>query len=244
MPESKSHQIFRSRIDSIELYLEAMDAAARIAFNILGRQESNDKTISEALPINCDGYAKLNHPSNHRARIYGFCKSKNYRNAIIETYGAFSEYMKNILKEMYETAPMQVVGKSIKTLKLKFHEIVNLGDFESIKNKMIADVFRSLENERSTIKLIDKIINGTGVAITDHDKNSVMPYLEMRHLFIHNNGKVDENFELKYGADLGLNKNNKVPTNYDTASRAILETKIFVNKLDQELLNHHHVQAL
>lgn len=244
MPESKSHQVFRSRMDSIELYLEAMDAAARIVFNILGRQENNGKTISEALPINCDGYSKLNHPSSHRARIYGFCKSKNYKNAIIETYGTFSEYMKNILKEMYETAPMQVVGKSNKSLNLQFHEIVNLGNFESIKNKMIADVFRSLENERSTIKLIDKIINGTGVAVTEYDKYSVLPYLEMRHLFMHNNGKVDQKFESNYGAALGLNKNNKVPTDYHNASMAVLETKKFVNKLDQELLKHHHIPAL
>jgi hypothetical protein len=231
-------------MDSIELYLEAMDAAARIAFNILGRQKNHGKTFSEALPINCNGYAKLNHPSDHRARIYGFCKSKNYKNAIIETYAAFSEYMKNILKEMYETAPIQVVGKSKKILNLQFHEIVNLGDFESIKNKMIADVFRSLENERSTIKLIDKIIDGTGVSITDYDKNAVLPYLEMRHLFMHNNGKIDEKFESNYGAAFGLNKNNKVPTNYDNASKAILETSKFVKKLDQELLNQNHIQAL
>lgn len=244
MPESKSHQKFRSRIESIYLYLEAMDAAARIAYNILGRANSAGKTISEALPINCSNYARLNHPSNHRSRIYGYCKSKNCRSAIIENFGAFSEYMKNILSEMYNTNPLAVVGKSNKKLDLAFHEIAKLDSFEAIKEKMISDVFRALENERSTINLIDKIIHGTGINITDYDKNIVLPYLELRHLLIHNHGKVDEKFESKYGQAFGLSKGNKIPTTYEIASRALKETSIFIKKLDEELISNDHIHEL
>lgn len=244
MPESKAHQVFRSRIESIELYLEAMDAAARIAFNILGRVENREKTISDALPINCENYRKLNHPASHRSRIYTFCKSKNYKSAIIENFGAFSEYMKSILSEMYEFNPMSVVGKSSKPLNMPFHELAKIGNFEEVKTKMISEVFRSLENERSTIKLIDKIINGTNVNITENDKNAVLPYLEMRHLFIHNHSKIDDKFDRNFGESFGLKENDKVPTTYENASKALLETLIFVAKLDQELIANNHIEAI
>lgn len=244
MAESRTHQIFRSRVEMIETYLEAMDAAARVAYNSLRNQNNRGRTIGYALPINCDKYRRLNHPVSHKDRIFNFCKAHNCENAIIDVFSAFSEYMYGILHEMYNNNPMAVVNKSNKTLNMTFSEIAKLGNFEAIKNKMIDDVFRALENERSTITLINKIIRDTNVNITDADKDKVLPYLEMRHLLIHNNKKIDRKFEDKYGNEFGLKQGNKVPTNFDNASKALAEVTTFVGKLDAELIRLDHIPKI
>ncbi|WP_287124316.1 hypothetical protein [Chromohalobacter sp.] len=236
MPESKTHQRFRSRAEGLEMYLEAMDAAARMAFNYLGQKKNQGKDIATALPINCNNYSRLNHPSSHRSRVYNFCRSKNTLSAIVEIFSYFSEYMRGILKEMYEHNPMLVVGKSNKPLNLTFAEISKFNHLSEIQEKMVEDVFRSIENERSTVKLIDKIISDTGANVSNADKQCVLPYLEMRHLIIHNHSKIDQAFEAKYGHQFSVRAGEKLPSKFEIADKAIEEVSLFLRKLDGELV--------
>lgn len=236
MAESKTHQRFRSKAQYLEMYLEAMDAAARVTSNLLGHVENIEKNIDEALPINCSKYSRLNHPTKDRARIYNYCRAKNSHSAIVEIYGYFSEYMRDILKEIYKKNPMHVVRKSQKLLNMTFADLAKFNTLSDLHEKMVDDVFRSLENERSTMKLIEKILSGTGVNISASDKKSVLPYLEMRHLIIHNNGKIDTEFEGKYGATLNVKAGEKVPTVFRNAEAAIKSVRAFMKKIDNELV--------
>lgn len=243
MPESKTHQRFRSRSEQLEMYLEAMDAAARVTSNLLGHANNAEKDIDNALPIDCSKYSRLNHPATHRARIYNYCRSKNTHSAIVELYTYFSEYMRDILQEIYKADPMQVVGKSQKLLNLTFAELAKYKTLDDLHKKMTEDVFRNIENERSTIKLIDKILHGTGAQINKADKDSILPYLEMRHLIIHNNGKIDAEFEGKYGLALSLKAGDKVPSKFSNADTAIKNVSAFIKKMDSELTRMNLVRA-
>jgi hypothetical protein len=234
--ESKTHQRFRSRAAQLELHLEAMDAAARITFNILGRKSNEGKNIDEALPIKCENYSRLNHPVKDKARIFNYSRSKNTLSAIVEIFGYFSEYMRDILKEIYEKDPMKVVSQSNKMLTLKFSDIAKFTSLQELHAKMVEDIFRNLENERSTVKLIDKIINGFGLNISNAEKEVVLPFLELRHLIIHNNAKIDAAFEKKYGAKLSVKAGDKVPSQFSVANDAIKHTSTFLKSIDNELI--------
>lgn len=236
MAESKTHQRFRSRAEQLEMYLEAMDAAARITLNLLGKKLNEDKDIDEALPIKCENYTRLNHPTTHRKRIYNYCRSKNTHSAIVEVYGYFSEYMRDILKELFVKNPMHVVGKSSKMINMTFADIARFSTLQEIHAKMVEDVFRSIENERSTINLIDKIISGTDADISEAEKEAVLPYLELRHLIVHNNCKIDRNFEEKYGAKFSVKAGDRVPSKFSVADDAIDQISKFLKKLDAEFL--------
>jgi hypothetical protein len=242
--ETKTHQRFRSRAEQLEMYLEAMDAAARITFNMLGHKEHEGKDVDDALPIKCDNYTRLNHPVSHRARIYNYCRSKNTLSAIVEVFGYFSEYMRDILKEIYETNPMAVVGKSNKQLNFTFADIAKFVTLQELHTKMVEDVFRSIENERSTIKLIDRILKDTGANISAADKDSVLPYLELRHLIIHNNSKIDQAFEDKYGALFSVKSGDKVPSKFTVADTAIEKIATFIKKVDSEFIRLNLVLAI
>jgi hypothetical protein len=128
MAESRTHQRFRNKIEHFEMYLEAMDAAAKMAYNFLGRKECVEKTIDQALPLDCSRYTKLNRPSLNRALIYNFCRSKNARSSVVDLYNYFTEYMRNILSELYNSDPLQVVGRFNKILNLTYSEIVKIGN--------------------------------------------------------------------------------------------------------------------
>src|SRR5258706_15887812 len=98
---------------------------------------------------------------------------------------------------MYEKKPLEIVGK-VPGKKLDFYEIVQLGTFEEISKKMVGDVFRSLESERNTKKLIKKIVGNVGFTLNEEILDEAVMFIDMRHLIVHNSRKADWAFANKY----------------------------------------------
>ena len=124
--------------------------------------------------------------------------------SILELFSAFTIYMRDITEEMYIKDPMKIVGKVNSGSTMTYVEIIKLGDFDKIRERIINEIFRKFENERSTIKLIDKLLSHTNVNVPDSLKKMSLMYLEMRHLFIHNEGKADDKFINNYGEHVEL----------------------------------------
>jgi hypothetical protein len=183
--ESKSHQKLRSRMQYLCIHLQTVDAALLVASRVISKNEKPKATISQALQCPSTKYTELNHPVSEQDRILSYSRARNSKYAIIALYTHFTEYLQGILGEMYEHKPLLVVGKAPPTYSIAFAEVVKLGSFESLSEHMVSRVFRSLEDERSTKKLLDRILSYTGVEIDEAVKNKVLGYLEMRHIFVH-----------------------------------------------------------
>lgn len=234
--ETTSHQKWRSRIEYLREHLEISDASLRMTANMLRRHTDPKACISDALPIDCERYSYLNHPVSRRNRVIAHSRSKLSEFAVIATYTHFAEYLQGILSEMYEYNPLLVVGKAVGNHQISFPEIVKHGDFHKLSEFMVSQVFRSLENERSTGKLLDKILNNTGVTIPPAIRDDALYYLEMRHLFIHQSGFADKAFVTLYGSRSGLTKGAKLPTDFNNANAAITAASNLCREIDRELI--------
>lgn len=238
--ETKSYQAFRSEIQYLNQHLQVIDASLTFTGRWLSKHTPKSEKLTKALGTTSLKHNTLNHPVNHYLRIFNYTRSKNAEFSIIKLYNAFSIYLKSILTEMYKHNPLQIVGKAPGLPNFTFVELVNFGNYQRIEEEMINKVFRKLEDERSTTKLLDKIINHTTIELPDALKTNALMYLEMRHLFIHNNGKADAHFVKTYGANIPVNKNDKLPTNFDTVSKAIETVYKLIEFLDKELINGNY----
>jgi hypothetical protein len=115
--------------------------------------------------------------------------------------------------------------------------------YEAISELMIGKVFRQLENERSTKDLLDKILTKT-VSIDETIKTNALKYLDMRHLFVHAAGIIDQPFIDKYGKDISLKVGDKLPTTYENARAAIEAVDLLCRTVDQQLINKGFVQQI
>lgn len=191
-------------------------------------------TILDALQVNSPRYDRLRHPVTHDARVFNFSRSRNIEHALISLYRYFSEYMHGILAEIYATNPLVVVGKAPGSL--QYPDIVKLGNYQAVADKMVSNVFRKLEDERSTVKLLDKILDHTGVNPDPNQKDVALMYLEMRHLFVHNHGKADEGFVARYGATTKLTVGQKLPTKFKAARDGIHAVDTLLRDIDTQLI--------
>ena len=117
--------------------------------------------------------------------------------------------MTNIIREIIETNNSEafvglVAGN--KDASMTFIDIIRFADKSSIIEEMARRVYRKLENERSTTELLNKVIKVTQMNIADELKKKALLYLEIRHLIIHNDSKVDKAFHERNDELQGLVK--------------------------------------
>lgn len=234
MPETKSHQRLRSRVQYLRTHLEVSDLAVRLLLASAGQCKDQSVLIPKGLALDCSRYTELDHPVSELDRLSSFSRSKNAEFALIAIFTYFSEYLSGILTEMFEFDPLLVVGKAVGNQSLTFPEIVKLGTREAIEAHMISAVFRTMENERSTKKLLERILANTGTTIDD---------TVMRHIFIHRNGIADDIYVQNYGPQIGVTSGDKLPTDFATAKASMEATLTLCGAIDAALLATKHVQS-
>lgn len=242
--ESKSFQRFRSKIEYIHQNQQMIDASLKSLNTKLNAVVDKTRDITTELRLNKTDYGKLNHPINEKDRLVSYSRSKLAEYTILELFNAFTVYMRDITDEMYKKDPLKIVGKINSGSTLTYVEIIKLGSFDNIRQKIVTEIFRKFENERSTIKLIDKILSHTDVSVPESLKENALMYLEMRHLFTHHKGKADDNFKTKYGENVRLKTSDKLPTNFEVVSQAIDTIKRFAKSIDEQLITKNNIDRL
>lgn len=234
MPTSKSFQRFDSRYSILQQHSQIITVSLNKTFNFLRTKKDNGKSICENLDINNADYSKLNVPSSEYARIVNYSKRENSDHCFTELYNLFSYYMKDILKEMYALKPKSITTKSNKTL--TFSKLSEFLKIEDLVDYMINEIFREFENLRSTPKLVKRIIAHTKIQIPQALSENAMMYLNIRHLIIHNNSKIDQEYFDKYKNKLSISLNGKVPTDFSNFQQALVTVYDYLKVIDGELI--------
>ncbi|WP_368175946.1 hypothetical protein [Aeromonas sp. s1(2024)] len=236
--ESKPLQKLRNRIEQEKQNLQILDVALLGAHKISAKESGS---LAKVLGYDESKYDQLHIPANQSPRLLAQAKNANYKAAIINLYSLWTDYMRGILALLYETNPHQIAQKS--PGEIKYSEIISLGDYESIKMKICDNVFRALENERSTSKLLDKIIRHTNISIKNDIKTNALAYLEMRHLFIHNSGRVDAKFKKNYGSAIDCTIDWKLPTRFFIVENAFNAVILLCQEVDKSLLSGNYIKS-
>ena len=121
---------------------------------------------------------------------------------------------------------------------MTYAEIIRLENYENLQEKIISNIFRSIEEQKSTGKLLDKILKDTKVSVPAAITNEALAYLEMRHLFVHNQGKVDHKYAQQFGAKFAppLKEHVELPAKFETFSNALKAITKLVTNIDSQLI--------
>ena len=160
--------------------------------------------------------------------------SNKSRNQVIEhlTYSIYSSYIKDIYEEVmiYFTEvismfikkgikePERFVGDSKITISLR--ELLELNDFSTLVNYTSKKILRELEQKKDTSFILTQIPKKLGINIDDQKIKDTKPYLELRHLLVHNDGKIDQCFK---------NRFPDFPIKTTSKERIDLDLKLIIN---------------
>jgi len=232
---SKALAIFTNRYQDDKRQLEVTEAALNHLQTTVKANLGQKKRITDILELSASTYKSLAVPLEQHHNIVNRASKNNVEFVLRRIYTHFGEYCKNILRDMYEHNPMLIVGKAPNSL--KYHDIVKLGSYDAIANFMVDQVFKRLEGERSTLKTLHRLLDGTDVELETDMLDEAMGFFEIRHLLVHQSGIIDQSFFERYPEFLRVPTKigGKLPLTAGFAKRGMKSVKTLVSSIDSQL---------
>jgi len=180
--------------------------------------------------------------SDHSRSLASHHLKNSLRAAYIKSlYEATTNYFQDVLKASAQNILNvdQLVGEH--SMNFTNKELLSLGSFEKIIEKISLSIFRQLENERSTKSLIEKMHKKLGLSINEHTISSALPYLEIRHLLVHSQGVADKEFSKSFPS-LKAKENKPIRLSYDLIDNARKCITDLIVEFDNQLIEKNLVK--
>jgi len=118
-----------------------------------------------------------------------------YSSYVKDIYEEVTQYLKTILEKAAENGfdSGRLIGEH--STKLDAKVVLSAGTWPDIARLITDSVFQSLEAEKSTLKLLQKVSTKLALGVDNNLINAALPYLEVRHFLVHVDGKIPAQFK-------------------------------------------------
>jgi len=125
--------------------------------------------------------------------------NKTLRAAYIkDLYEDFSQYLAEIVQACARKglSPDRFIGKH--GFSIEANDLLKLGSWDAVIAHVSAKLFRAVESEKSTMKLISAIDAKLDLKLDAATCDAALPNLDLRHLLVHRDGVPDKEYCDKY----------------------------------------------
>ncbi|ASF46219.1 hypothetical protein [Methylovulum psychrotolerans] len=135
---------------------------------------------------------KISHTSRRHAAEH--LKATLCEAFIKNIYEDTTQYFQEIIDAAAKNGldPQRLIGEH--QTNFKANEVLQAGGWDKVVSMVAESVFRKLLNERDTKKLLEKINIKLKLDVSSTTIDNALPYFEIRHLLVHNDGKADKKF--------------------------------------------------
>lgn len=233
--KTKNYQRFISRIGNYESDLELSNV---LITNFITNTPNSQGTLAQAMGANGATHLKLAGCVNtHQSRkVIGLHLKKTlYSSFLKDLYEDFTDFLKASLESAarIDPEPARFIGNS--KINMGIVDILKLGSWAAFLGKVSEDIFRSLENERSTIALVNKLNERLGLEVPEATISAAMPYLDARHIFVHRDGKADNVYKAAH-PNVVLDAQGKIKLDFLFVNAARLAVCELGNQVDQQII--------
>lgn len=220
----------------MRLQVDAVEASLEIMKDHLSHKTGTREKVSKVLGYGKKRFPALNIAVGRPGQMRSIVVKTNHEFVIQALYTYFTEYLRGVLRLIYDLAPMLVAGKY--TGSLSYIDIAKMSTYGDVKRRIVDDVFRKLENERSTSKLISGVLKGTSIEVKEEQLMELLMYMELRHILVHRAGMLDQVFLDKYEevSKQKLKVGGKMPINIGIVRRGIKSVEVIATQIDQQLM--------
>lgn len=230
---TKAYHRFKQRCDYYDSDLELCDLLVR---SFRATPDSN-QMLSTALGSNTTDHPYLGrrrNTQNSRNVVGGHFRKTFYGSFIKDIYEDFEEFVSETMARAAQKGvdPSRFLGDVKPTVDAK--TLLGAGSWDSVVRIISNDIFRKLENERSTIKVVKGLTSRLDFDLPDLVIDTAMAYLDARHMLVHQDGKADAEYRQKYphiAVDSG-----KISLTRQFATDAKLAVDELAKAIDQQII--------
>ncbi len=235
---SKGYRRFKNRLEYFRTDSEMAEILVLNKELLKGEDYIFKKVDTDKFPL----LANRTNNANSRGLVVKHLRKTIYVSFIKDMYEEVTEYIRYILQEgvLNGADPNRLVGEH--NVNMKANEILSKGTKREIVQSIMEQIFQQLENERSTITLIPKIKNKLGLTIEQALIDAAIPYLEIRHIFVHSDGKPNQVFMEKYPT-IQLDEHNRILLNSTFAEEAYNSINNLLVAIDNDMISKNYISA-
>jgi hypothetical protein len=130
-----------------------------------------------------------------RELIANHLRNTIYSSYVKDIYEEVTEYLRVAMKLASEKGlnSARLIGEH--GFKVDAKNLLELKSWDNVLSLVTETVFQTLEAERSTLKLLEKVASKLALDVDQNFITSAQPYLEVRHFLVHTDGKVTPEFK-------------------------------------------------
>lgn len=192
--KSKGYLRFYNRIHHFQADIELIDIILKNREKIAGESS----IFSE---ININKHSKIaSYANTPHSRNIAICHLRTtlFVSYIKEMYEEVTEYLRYVLvhSARHGANVNRLVGPHKVTLDANF--LLSAGSYDEITRAVTDSIFQQLESERSSLELIKKISTKLDLQLKNETVDEALPYLLIRHIFVHSDGKPTDEFRAEH----------------------------------------------
>lgn len=229
--KSKGYLRFYNRIQYFQADMELIDILLQNKERLSG-ENSIFNGIDTVKHITLSAYANTAH--SRKLAIFHL-RSTLFVSYIKEIYEEVTEYIRYVLEQSAKNGANinRLVGPNKVSFDANF--LLTANSYDVIARAVTDSIFQQLENEKSSVELLKKINIKLDLQIDEIIINEALPYLLIRHIFVHADGKPSADFKSNYPT-IKINTKGRIElteTLLLTAKTKIIE---LLNLIDQKVL--------
>lgn len=232
----KGYKKFENRMNYFRTDVELVDVLSKNKEAIKGIGIIFKKVTEDHHPLL---YARQA-TTGSRKIVMSHLKKTVYVSFFKDMYEEVTEYIRYILYQasLQGATANRIIGEH--TFKMGANDILSLATKNEIIKAVIDQVFQQLESERSTIELFQKTKNKLGLNIQQNLIDDAVPYMTCRHIFVHSDGKPNDEFKQKY-QDIHLDDKGRIALNMDFLNKAYVSINSLLKAFDEEMISKKYI---
>lgn len=235
MPHSKAYETFKNKVFHFDDDIEFTDI---LYTTIKNTQSENEERLFTYQDIQKHpNISRFSVCQANRLMVIRHLKSTISSAYIKEVYEELTIYLRSIILEAYQNAtvdPARIIGEH--RINMSAVDVLSGINDGTLAQNVIDHMFQVLENERSTIALINKTCAKLGITVDNTVIDEAVYYLEIRHKLVHTDGLADENFKTSHPT-LRYTRGNYIDLTYQTLQLAREKILRLVEAMDTDALS-------
>lgn len=233
--KTKSHIRFLSRAAHLDVDIELADV---LKISIQAGMLSTDATQRIFDKVSPQQHPRLSaraNTSESRRLAANHLKATLCEAFIKNIYEDATQYLLEILTAAAKKGldPNRLIGEH--KVSFEANEVLKAGSWDKVVSMVAQSVFRKLENEKGTKNLLEKMNTKLNLGVPQATIDAALPYLEVRHLLVHADGKADQKFCDSFPA-IGAIAGKKLKLDYTLLQQARVSICELVNAYDQKVV--------
>ena len=236
MQSSNGYRRFKSRLDYFLTDKEFVDVIVKNKELLKGNDVIFAGVTAKKHPV----LSKRTNSADSRILVVAHLRKTIYVAFMKDMYEEVAEYMRYVLREgaINGVDANRLVGEH--NVNMKANDILLLSKRKELVSHIMEQIFQKLESERSTIELLKKINDKLGLKIENNLINDALPFLEVRHILVHSDGKPNQDFKRKYPT-IKLDAKGKVELNARFVESAYSSINSLLLAMDQAMIESGYI---